>query len=234
MRPAIFLALSFVVSLTNCTVRTDREYPTRTEHQKIARDKSEMTRAEFTMPAGELHVSSGTNELMEGDFTFNDPAFEPQVRYNNSSFRSVLHLEQRAHMASTGKSESKWDVRLNEEVPLDVQVEMGAGQSRLDFGKLNLRSVEVKLGAGEVKLDLRGNPKHDYDVTVRGGVGEATIWVPKSARVTAEASGGIGGIQVHGFNQKNGRYENESDKDAQVRIHLDVKGGIGAINLYSE
>lgn len=234
MRPACLLVLSFVVALTSCTVDLNREYPTKTEHQKIARDKSEMSRVEFTLAAGELDVSGGTQELMEGDFTYADPSFQPQIRYNNSSFRSLLQLEQRPQRTTSGHAESKWNVRLNEEVPLDVKVKMGAGESRLNFGKLNLRSVEVEVGAGAVKLDLRGTPKHDYDVKVRGGVGEATVWVPKSARVTADAAGGIGDIEVHGFQQKNDHYENEPNKDAQVRIHLDVKGGIGSIKLYSE
>jgi len=234
MRPAYLLTTGFVLALCSCTVEHDREYSTKTEHQKIARDKSEMTRAEFTIAAGELTVSGGTNELMEGDFTYGDPSFQPQIRYHNSSFRSLLELEQRPNKTSSGNVESKWNVHLNEEVPMDVKVKIGAGESRLDLGKLNLRSVEVEVGAGQVKLDLRGTPKHDYDVKVRGGVGEASIWVPKEARVTADAAGGIGDIEVHGFQKTDGHYENNAAKDAQVRIHLDVKGGIGSIRLYSE
>lgn len=229
--PLVFL---FVVSFNACDYDRHANYATRTDHQKIAMDKSEMSRVEFTIGAGELHVSSGAKELMEGDFTYNDPEFQPQIRYNNSSFRSVLQIAQHPKSHPRGNVESKWDVRLSEDVPMEISVKMGAGQSQLDIGKLALRSVDVEVGAGEVKLDLRGTPKHDYDVTIRGGVGEASVWAPRSARVIADATGGIGGIQVHGFEKKDSHYENVADPHAQVRIHLDVKGGIGAINLYSE
>ena len=232
--PAFLLATSFVVALSSCTVEHGREYTSKTEHQKIARDKSEMARTEFSIAAGGLTVSGGTKELMEGDFTYGDPSFQPQIRYNNSSFRSLLELEQRPNKTTSGNVDSKWDVHLNEEVAMDLKVKMGAGEAKLDVGKLNLRSVEVEVGAGEVKLDLRGTPKHDYDVRIRGGVGEATVWVPREARVTADAAGGLGDIEVHGFNKRDGHYENEPTKDAQVRIHLDVKGGIGSIRLFSE
>ena len=33
----------------------------------------------------------------------------------------------------------------------------------------NVRSIELHMGVGEVKLDLRGKPKKDYSVNIRGG-----------------------------------------------------------------
>src|ERR1039458_5551387 len=35
------------------------------------------------------------------------------------------------------------------------------------------------MGVGELHMDLRGKPKHDYDVRIHGGVGEATIHLPR-------------------------------------------------------
>jgi N-terminal domain of toast_rack, DUF2154 len=230
------ISLVSLLLLTSCgwNIEDAGTRPTQTDHQKIAKDKSEMARVEFTMAAGQLNVSAGTNELMEGDFTYNIPTCKPDIRYNNSSFRSVLQIEQHASGSSGRNIECKWDVHLNEAVPMDIFVKLGAGQAQFNLGSLALRGVEVEVGAGEIKLDLRGTPKRDYNVKVRGGVGEATIWVPRSARVIAEASGGIGGIQVRGFEKRDGRYENSADPRAQTTIHLDVKGGVGAINLYSE
>src|SRR3569832_983961 len=49
-----------------------------------------------------------------------------------------------------------------------LRVTTGAGESHLDLGSLALRRVEVEMGVGEVQMDLRGNPKHDYEVRIRG------------------------------------------------------------------
>jgi len=86
-----------------------------------------------------------------------------------------------------------------------------------------------------VKMDLRGTPKKDYSVNIRGGVGEATIYLPKDVAIVADAKGGIGGIHTTGLKEEGGRYVNENyKKHAPVTIRLDIKGGVGAINIYAE
>jgi hypothetical protein len=83
-------------------------------------------------------------------------------------------------------------------------------------------------------MDLRGNPKRSYDVRINGGVGEATIYLPRSVGIDATAKGGIGEIDVRGLEQRNGRWINPSQENSPVKIHLDVKGGVGQINIIAE
>jgi hypothetical protein len=85
-----------------------------------------------------------------------------------------------------------------------------------------------------LRLDLRGDPKRDYDVNIRGGVGEATVYLPQSAGIVADASGGIGGIKVLGLRQSEGHYVNDAYGHAKATIRVDVRGGVGAINLLAE
>jgi predicted membrane protein len=111
---------------------------------------------------------------------------------------------------------------------------LGAGEGRLDLGDLNLRGVDVEMGAGTLVLDLRGNPTQDYSVRVRGGVGEATVHVPKDVGISATASGGLGSIQVTGLEKRGDRYVNDAEGRSGVRIRLDIVGGVGEIKLIAE
>jgi hypothetical protein len=44
---------------------------------------------------------------------------------------------------------------------------------------------------------LRGEPKRDYNVQVHGGVGQATVYLPRDAAISATAvKGGIGEIRL--------------------------------------
>jgi predicted membrane protein len=104
----------------------------------------------------------------------------------------------------------------------------------MDLGSLSLRSVEVHMGVGKVDMDLRGNPKHNYDVRIRGGIGEATVRLPAGAGVYAEGSGGIGEIKTQGLRREGGHWVNDAYEDAKVRIHLDIHGGIGSIRLIGD
>jgi predicted membrane protein len=90
------------------------------------------------------------------------------------------------------------------------------------------------MGVGELKLDLRGVPKHDYNVTINGGVGEATVHLPSGVGVYAEANGGIGEISVRGMQKVSDHWVNEAYNEPGPKIHLDVHGGIGQITLIAE
>lgn len=221
------------LALTGCDLETVATGPMQTETRTIERDKSELVRAELRMGAGELKVRGGAQKMLEAEFRYNVPQWKPELRYNATGFRGILTIEQPGGRKVSGNMNYDWNLRFNDDTPLDMIVHIGAGQAELDLGSLSLRSVEVNIGVGEVKMDLRGTPAHDYGVTVHGGVGEATIQLPRGVGVAAEVHGGIGEINAHGMRKRGSRYVNDLYDNAKVIVRLDVKGGIGSINLYA-
>ena len=222
-------ALTFL-TLTAC-VEWEEAGPTRTESRSIELDKTEMVRVELKMGAGQMNVRGGSPKLMDADFRFNRPSLKPDVRYDASGFRGDLVVEEPSHGHHGSNNEYRWDVRLNDEKPIDLEVHFGAGEGRLDVGSLTLRSLDIHMGVGELRVDLRGTPKQDYNVSIHGGVGEATVYLPSGVGVIADAKGGIGGINARGLQNRDGRYVNDEYGHSKVTVRLDVRGGIGAINL---
>jgi predicted membrane protein len=117
---------------------------------------------------------------------------------------------------------------------MDLEVHCGAGESHLDLGDLSLRRVNVEMGVGELHMDLRGAPKNDYAVSIRGGVGEATIYLPTGVGIEAEAKGGIGDINTTGLEKRDGRYVNDALGHAKTTVRLNIQGGIGSIRLIAD
>jgi hypothetical protein len=219
--------------LCGCVIETAG--PTQHDFRSIELDKSELVRVDLNMGAGNLRVDGGTQKLMRADFTYNVPSWKPYVRYTGGGSHGTLSIEQPSHhQAHMGHTKYEWDVRLNREVPLDVRVHFGAGDAELSLGGLTLRSVEVDMGVGKLNMDLRGNPKRNYEVRIRGGVGEATVRLPGGVGVDAEAEGGIGSISAPGMRRDGRRYVNDNYDRAKVRIHLDIRGGVGSIRLISD
>jgi hypothetical protein len=234
LRPFACLG-AVVLFLTGCDVNSVDAGPTQRESKSIDLDKSEMVRADLKMAAGELRISGGASKLMEADFAYNVPQWKPEVRYSATGFRGELSVEQPSGSPTAKNSRNEWIVRFNDSVPMDLAVKFGAGEGKLNLASLSLRSVQVEMGAGTLEMDLRGQPKRDYDVRIRGGVGQATVRLPRDAGIQANATGGLGSINVRGLTKKEGdRYENDAYEHAKFRIHVDVKGGIGNINLYAE
>jgi len=219
-----------VLSLVACGREWGPPGPERTETRSIDLDQTEEVRVDLKMGAGELRVSGGAEKLMEGRFTYNRLRLRPEISYSAGGFRGHLVVEEPSRVGGP-TNRYAWEVRLNDQKPLELYVNFGAGQSRLDLGDLKLRRVDVNMGVGELKMDLRGTPQQDYDVDIRGGVGEATVYLPENVGIEANARGGIGGVHARGLQKRDDRYVNDAYGHAKTTVRLDIEGGIGAINL---
>lgn len=231
MKPALFLAAA---ALAGCSVSTVPPGPTQYDTKVIDRDDSKTADVRLNMGAGDLKISSGTQKLLRAYFTYNVPQYKPEVRYNSAGGVGTLEISEPEAHAHIGNMKYEWDLRLNNEIPIALDVHFGAGQAQLDLGNLDLRRVTVEMGVGQMQMDLRGTPKNDYDVNVHGGVGEADIKLPSNTGIEAHATGGIGEISVRGLNKENDRWVNDAFKNPGPKIHVTVEGGIGQIKLTAE
>jgi hypothetical protein len=219
--------------LSGCGFGSVATGETRNDTLSFDLDGSKSARVELSMGAGELRVSSGTSKLMEGKFSYNVADWKPLVDYRpGGTSPGELKLSQPNSSGSGfGNSINNWDVTLNGELPLDVTANLGAGEANLDLGKMNLNRVDMSIGAGKVNMDLRGEPKRDYTVQIRGGVGETVVHLPRDVGITASATKGLGDISIEGLEQREGVWVNPDRVGAPVTVRLDVKGGIGQIRL---
>ena len=87
------------------------------------------------------------------------------------------------------------------------------------------------MGAGQTTVDLTGDYGQDFDASIEGGVGEATVLVPSEVGVRARAEGGLGEINAKGFRREGDAYVNDAYGDSEVTLDVDVQGGVGELNL---
>jgi hypothetical protein len=227
---AAFL-LTGALCLTGCGFQDE---PKQHESQTVDRDNSELVRVKLDMGAGDLKVAGGADKLAAAEFRYGTAAAKPEVHYSSAAGRGTLTITQPGSSSTLTHTTKEWDIHLNNEVPMELKVNLGGGEARLNLGSLTLRDLEVQVGAGELDLDLRGAPKKGYEVRIQGGAGEATIRLPSSVGVEAKVQGGIGEVNSSGLHQDSSRYFNDALSKSNVTIHLDVQGGVGEIRLVSE
>ena len=204
--------------------------PPRSRSQIVELQGAERVHAELHMAAGVLRVSGGAKPLLDANFRTNFPRL-PDVKYDVSIGRGRLIIGGQKSMVG-GDLENEWNLKFTDEVPLELEVHLGAGENRLELATLDLRSVEVHMGVGELQMDLTGNYRRNVDVTVKGGIGEATLRLPRNVGVIAEARGGIGNISARGGLRKHDdRWVNDAYDKAKIVMRVEVHGGIGSINL---
>lgn len=217
-----------------CYVSTDGSGTVERASRTVELKGAKSVQVQIDMGAGELTMHGGAAQLMDADFRYRSRDGKPEVQYDVSGARGMLEVRQPKQHTIGNNDKNHWDLRMNEDVPLDIKVKMGAGEGRLDLGNTALHSLDVEIGAGEMKVDLTGHPRGDIDVRVHGGVGEATVRLPKRARLDVEAHGGIGEISARGMTKRGDRWVNEPEGETDATIHVSVNGGIGQINLICE
>ncbi len=201
--------------------------------REVELDGAESVDVELRMSAGELTVRGGAAKLVEAGFRFNVPEWEPVVDYRAGE-RASLRIAQPDRSISLGRTENTWELRLNDTIPLSLELHLGAGRATLDLRTLPLSDLVIHQGVGELDLDLRGTPRGSYAVRVNGGVGSARIRVPPSVGIVATATGGIGSSEVRGLERRGDTWHNPGHEDDAVQIRLDVKGGIGEIEISAD
>jgi hypothetical protein len=205
----------------------------RNESRSVQPDDAKTVRAHLVIGAGELKVGGAADPLMEADFSYNVADWKPQIDYEVSGEMGDLTVEQGSGDDGRlgGGARNEWDVRFSDDVPTDLVVEMGAGESDLDLDSLTLTGLDLEMGAGETTVDLTGDYAEGFDASIEGGVGEATVLVPSKVGVRVRAEGGLGKINAEGFQREGEAYVNDAYGDSDVSLNVDVRGGVGSINL---
>ena len=208
--------------------------PLQTESQSVDLGGAKSVRVEIKMGAGKLQVNSGVKapgQLLDAEFTYNVPSWKPEVHYTRNGDQGELTIEQPSDGGSHGNTRYEWDLHFANKVPTEMTVNMGAGKSDLVLGGLALTNLDVNLGAGETNIDLTGDWKNNFSGHVKGGVGKATLRLPRDVGVRVQAHGGLGSIEAHDFKRDGDYYVNDAYGKSPVTLNVEVEGGVGQIVL---
>jgi hypothetical protein len=201
------------------------------EH-KIELDDHDSLRLDLRMAAGELRLESGTRDLMECYFEYNVDRWRPEVDYSANNGQALVFIEQeKRSRIPLGNAKNRWEIVLNDDIPMDVRVKFGAGEGRLDFSGLTLKTLDIDMGVGDLTLDLSGHYFEDIEVDLDGGVGSATLYLPEDIGVRVDIDGGLGSVDASGFEKAGHVYTNEAYGRSVVTIDIRIDAGIGSIDL---
>ena len=205
--------------------------------QTVQAQGAKAVHAEIVLGAGDLHISGGASSLLEADCTYNRSWQVPHLHYDVAGANGNLVLREsgqhNVHFGFGGNEGSTWNLRLGNQVPLDLDVKMGAGDGRLNLSGVPLTHLHIAGGAGKLYVDLSGDWKQSFDGRIAGGVGTVTVRLPSTVGVRVRAKGGLGSVNAPGFQREGDVYENAAFGKSPIAIDLDVSGGIGTINLES-
>lgn len=190
----------------------------------------------LTLGAGELRIQGGAPDdaLMEATVFSKAPEWQPElVQSINNSRRSVV-MTDKGHKAKEWfavDSPNSWMVLLNNRVPTNLEVKVGAGDCRLELEGVTLESLNVHNGAGDTTIDLGTNQGKRFDAVIRIGIGDLTLRVPRESNTRIRAETGIGDISSKGFVQDGDIFVTEGFNPAVAVNEITLNQGVGSISL---
>lgn len=230
----ITLVLLVALLVAGCTPRT-RVGELRSESQSVELGDAKSVHVEINVGAGDLTVTGGAENLLEADFTYNVDRLKPEMKYTDGTL-TLWQPENEGLPDLQGLTNfrNEWALRLNNDVPMDLSVDMGAGNSDLQLAGLSLRGLNITLGAGGNTIDLSGDWARDLNVTIDAGAGDINVRLPKDVGARVQVDAGVGTIEAPGLKQDGNLYTNSAYGVSDVTLQVDMQAGVGQINLEIE
>ncbi len=205
-----------------------------TTQQDFALEGATEAKVELNMGAGEMVVRGAQTEgdLAQATFEYGASG-EPKATYNVSGSTGQLTISQPDIRLKFGESNpNAWDIGLNQQVPLDLTVHLGAGRAQLDLSKVAVRELAMRLGAGETTVDLTGPRESDVTGDIQAGIGELKLVLPTDVGVKVTgAKDGVGDLSADGFTVQGDSYVNDAWGKTPTSIELRVMRGVGEVKL---
>ena len=191
--------------------------------------------ATVKMGAGELTIERGGSDALSAEYVSDPDSLAPSVTYDvDAAGTGQLLVDQGDWDGNIfSDMENRWTLRLSDAVPLDLSVDLGAGESDLLLGGLDLRTLTMNMGAGETTVDFSGDWESDVDARLQAGVGQLTLKLPADVGVRVDLHrSGIGDVVADaGFTQSDGVYQNRTYGETSATIEVSVQRGIGEVRL---
>ncbi len=126
-----------------------------------------------------------------------------------------------------------WDLQLARDIPIDLTVDLGAGEAALDLERLNLGGLNVDLGLGLMRLVLP--EESSFSGEVKGAVGQITILVPEGAGARIETDNGLTVVLAgDGIEKQGDVYFSLGYAGADYKISLKVSQAVGIIVIQQQ
>jgi len=223
-----------VLTISGCYVPSPKLAKTASVQEKVDLAGAESVSVSITIGVGKLKLAGGADSLLDAQFEYNIPDWKPAVSYKVEDDRGRLIVEQPSRVVGAtwpGNVRYGWDLKLNDAVPMELEIDLGVGKSEVDLKGLNLRRFSLEAGVGEGLVDLSGPRPSDLDATIKAGVGKLTLVLPADVGVRVKAQAGLGHVNADGLKADGDAWVNGAWGKTKTSVHVEVQGGIGEVEM---
>jgi hypothetical protein len=188
------------------------------ESISVADPKSDETHLSISFGAGELTLSRGAQNLVDGTAVYNVKDLKPEVKKNGGNIE--IKQGDFKSLPPFDDMKNKWDLKLGA-APMELTIQAGAYDGDLKLGGLALKNLTVRDGAANVDLSfLEPNQAEMSVLRYETGASDVRLTGLGNANFSTMAfSGGAGNYTLD--------FSGELQRDGVVTI----ESGFGNVSL---
>jgi hypothetical protein len=125
-----------------------------------------------------------------------------------------------------------WDLQLISGIPLELVIQAGAGEAKLDLSSLLVKNIKLNSGASSTWMKFPTNAGLTRAVFTTGAASLSLV-VPDGVAARIHASGGLSNITVdtNRFPRNRGYFQSSNYDTASNKVDIEIKTGIGSADI---
>jgi hypothetical protein len=204
------------------------------EHDSIPLEGASRARLHLKHGAGRLNLFAGAGEgkLLEGDF---GGGIEAVTRRDGDTLHVTLKPRPQfwSPFSWGPGSTLDWSFGIIRDLPLELVLDTGASDSRIDLTELRVMDLRLSSGASSTELSMPTNAGNTR-ARISTGAASLRVRIPSGVAASIRASGGLASITVDKarFPKQGSVYQSPDYDTASNRADLDIETGVGSVDIH--
>jgi hypothetical protein len=207
------------------------------EQVTLPLEGAERAKVRLKFGAGRLRVGAGvgSSELIDGSFS---GGLDHRLRQEGDTL--VLDMSLPAHGFpdvilpwNWGRwAGFEWTFGLNGEIPLELDVDTGASEARLDLEGLKVTDLRLDTGASSTEITLPAKAGFTK-VEIEAGAASVRLRIPSGVAARIKTEGALVGVTIdkNRFPREGGVYLSPDYDIAENKADIDIDVGAGSISV---
>lgn len=182
---------------------------------------------------GRLNLGSGSGGLLDGELSYYSREPRVSVSQNNGLARVKVKQESERVLFFPGnRSGADWHIRLSEEIPWDLNLDVGATKAYIDLSRLEVRKLDVDAGASDLRI-VFGPRSPRMAVDIDAGAANVELAIPFQLGVRIRMDSALSGnnLEKEGFTKQGKEYVTENYLTAPARVEIEFNAGVSNLKV---
>lgn len=179
---------------------------------------------------GVLSAKESIRYQMTGNVVENEGIYELSIADENT----VMRLSD-LFRTNFNSLNNRLDLKLNNKIPWDVDIDTGAVDGKLDFTDIALNEFDLDMGAGNITLNF-GKKCSESDVDINCGATKINLVAPLETGVKVTLKGAVKTTNLDelGWERDGETFTSPNYSQSDKHINIDVSMGAGSLDISLE